>query len=363
MKPLKIAMIVSHLSPAYGLEAISLSTMQLLRSKYSVEMICVGGSTRDLEVCRDALVLGSPLRDMGRLRTIWRLFKVRSKIDADVIILAGTWVALPWLLVAGKLAAKSVVWEHSLLKERFSVSSQMRLLAGAAAVLYSKAAAVVTVSEALGSYMRELLGHANVLTIPNAVAKSKNLGGEFVRGSTKQTEYRLLNVGSLTPLKAQHLLIEAVSLLDDRFVLTIVGNGAELQRLRELATSLGVQSRVNFSGYLESSELRKLYTDSDMMVHSAVAETFGLVYVEAAQAGLPVLSTRSSVSEEMIPGFVPGWICEPQATSIAESIVRHQDNPPSEDCKLEAESRRESHFGPHAVLSKWSELLETLNSR
>ncbi|WP_431229542.1 glycosyltransferase [Paenarthrobacter nicotinovorans] len=356
---LRVTVIVSHLSPTYGLEGVALSTIALLRSKYDVRVVCVGGTTRDTDVCPGALVLGPPLRGLHRLRSIWRLRKFAQKTDPDVVILAGTWVALPWLLVAGGINGKSVVWEHSLLKARFATSKQMRILASAAGFLYKRAKAVVVVSEPLRRDVLAFSNHSNVVTIPN-VTRSEVLLADTSARPTSHTGnlVRLINVGSLTPLKAQSLLLHAMAKLSDNFVLNIVGSGPELARLDALAAELGISSRVQFVGYLEAAELQSYLLRSDLMVHSAVAETFGLVYMEAAQCGLPVLSTRSAVAEEMIPVYVPGWLCEADAESLAIAIVEHAQTAVPDAVQTKAALRRTADFGSPSVLQKWSQVIE-----
>lgn len=357
MGKLRLAMVVSHLAPSYGLESVALSTSRLLRQKYEVDIICVGGTAEDLKICPDAIVLGKPLRGIARLRSLWRLFKFSREVNADRVLVAGVWVAVPWLLVAGACTRKTLVWEHSLLRARFARAKQLRLLAVAAGFLYSRSAGVVTVSEPLREDVATISRRAEIRVIPNPL--QPRLATPRSKSPTVNGKLRIATVGSLTPLKAQHLLIQALGLVKVPFELTVAGSGPELVNLQRLAHELRIADRIHFAGFLEPEGVHSLLMGSDLMVHCAVAETFGMVYVESADAGLPVISTRSAVAEHMIPRYVPGWICEATAEALAAAISQYAFESISSESSREAATRRAESFGESAVLLQWSKILES----
>lgn len=354
----RIAMVVSHLSPVFGLEKVALKVLALLRETYEVEVVCVGGDSSDLRECPDAKILGTPLRGVRRIRSIWRLRRASKDINADVVILVGTWVAIPWLFVGRTKRRRTFVWEHSMINARLSHSAQLRVLAFAARFLYKRADAIVAVSRPLERDISLLCDKSTVVTIPNPVDIEAYQVSQNYWQQKKWPPVRLLAVGSLTSVKAQHLAIRALAHLESSYCLTIVGSGPELNDLEELARNVGVASRVTFEGYLTPKEVRLRMRDAHLLVHTAVVETFGLVYVEAANAGLPVISTRSSVAEEMIPKYVPGWICSANPLSLAVQIRQGVSSEISESEARHAERQRRMEFSPASVKAQWQSLLD-----
>jgi glycosyltransferase involved in cell wall biosynthesis len=354
-----VTMIVSHLAPPYGLESVALSTLQLLREEFHVTVVCIGGSKPDLDLCPDAVLRGGPLRGVQRLRSIWRLSRYSKKLESDLILLAGTWVALPWLLVAGRKARRSIVWEHSLLRAKFKTARQLRLLALGAKFLYPRARTVVAVSEPLRIDVSSIAPGADVVTIPNLLTSGNITYALPERKNDRAESISLLTVGSLTSLKAQHLLIQALALVNDKITLSVVGTGPQLSKLVDLAARLKVSSRVKFEGFLSIEEVHERMTHADLLIHCAIAETFGLVYVEAAEANLPVIATQNAAAEAMIPAFVPGWICDANPSALAEGISRYAYESIPDGVKTRAAENRRSSFGPDAVLSNWLKVLRT----
>lgn len=339
------------------MEKVALSVLKLLRTRYDVQVVCVGGDAEDLRTCPEAKILGPPLRGAKRFHAISRLKRLALELDTDVVVAVGAWVAVPWLLAGPHFWNRTIVWEHSMMVERIRHSPQLRLLAFAAGFLYRRARLVVTVSNPLEADIRSMCRGAVVTTVPNPVEVSNSMSQEAF-GRSPQRLTKLLAVGSLSKIKAQHLAIQSVSLLDNSFHLNIIGSGPERSDLERLATELGVREKVTFEGYLPADIVRTRMQESDLLVHTAIVETFGLVYVEAADAGLDVVSTRTRVAEAMIPMYVPGWISEPDAAALANVILESRSIVRESDNVRAAELRRRAEFGAEAVLGKWSSILE-----
>ena len=81
-----------------------------------------------------------------------------------------------------------------------------------------------------------------------------------------------------------------------RFVLA--GDGDLLPAMRALAHTLGIADRVLFTGFLDRDEVGHLLDRSSVLVMPSLAEPFGLVALEAIDAGVPVvLSAHAGVAE------------------------------------------------------------------
>lgn len=355
-----VTIIVSHLAPVFGMEKVALAVIKMLRKEYDVRVVCIGGNYSDLVEAPGAMLLGGPLRGFNRIQSLWRLRKFARSLHNDVVITVGVWVAVPWLLVSSPSRCRTIVWEHSMMASRVRHSRQLKLLAVASRLLYRRSRKVVAVSRPLENDIAAMCPGASVTTIPNPVDAPAAPAGSQRRNPTLSPTTRLLTVGSLTGVKEQHRVIQALPLLDDSYRLTVVGSGPERQRLQSLADRLEVGDRVTFEGYLPAEEVEKRMMNADLLIHCAVVETFGLVYVEAADAGLPVISTRNPVAEEMIPTYVPGWISESDPESLARLIEKHKSADLFNEAK-KAESRRRDEFSSDHVLAKWTALIGSLS--
>ena len=121
---------------------------------------------------------------------------------------------------------------------------------------------------------------------------------------------RLLSVGRLIPRKGCEWLLRAVGRAhrDGADVhLTVVGTGSEEARLRALADELGID--VAWRGFVDQPELPPLYGDADAFVFTTLDDPFGMVLLEAAASGLPLIASRyAGATEELVrEGSMASW--------------------------------------------------------
>ena len=102
---------------------------------------------------------------------------------------------------------------------------------------------------------------------------------------------RVLAVGRLSYYKGFQFLLESMAHWEGELVLA--GDGEMRGELEALARRLGLASRVQFTGRIDSAELLRCYREADVFCLPSCerSEAFGLVMVEAMGAALPVVST------------------------------------------------------------------------
>ena len=104
----------------------------------------------------------------------------------------------------------------------------------------------------------------------------------------------VLFVGRLSPQKGVRYLIEAAARMTRAdFVIRLVGDGPERPELEALVDRLRLAERVRFDGFVAHDDVAAIMAAADVLVLPSVAEEFGSVLVEAMQAGLPVVATRT----------------------------------------------------------------------
>jgi glycogen synthase len=120
---------------------------------------------------------------------------------------------------------------------------------------------------------------------------------------------------------------------DAQFVMA--GDGHMLPELMEYAVHLGLGDAVVFTGKVSSREVSALYKAASCFVMPSLSEPFGLVALEAAAHGTPViLSKQSGVAEVLDHAFhVDFWDTEKMADCVL-TILREQ--PLAEQLRSEA---------------------------
>jgi glycosyltransferase involved in cell wall biosynthesis len=109
-----------------------------------------------------------------------------------------------------------------------------------------------------------------------------------------------------------------------------VGDGPLLESARTLATELDVAHRVDFVGY--RSNAISFIAHSRLLVIPSRWEGFGLVAVEAAALGVPVVGTAVNGLTELIPAYVPGRLVAPDdpaglADAMRQALEQHSNGP------------------------------------
>ena len=250
---------------------------------------------------------------------------------------------------------RSIVWEHSLVDER-AQSPKLFVLRTAASILYGRAQTVVCVSQPLAEDIKRISPRSNVVAISNQYVEPPKPLIDTPDGSHSGTaNIRLVSVGSLNKNKNQSLIISALAHLPHAYSLVVVGDGPERSSLESLAVKLAVDNRVSFRGMQSHDVVLREIFDSDILVHAAHGETFGLVFLEAASMCTPVVATDNRMSRVMIPRFAPGAVCVSDDRKLAASIEKLAARGGSDFEAARVE--RVSHFGSSGVKQAWSELI------
>lgn len=99
----------------------------------------------------------------------------------------------------------------------------------------------------------------------------------------------MVSIGRLIPRKGYDVLLGAWRKVRSAY-LVIVGDGPQMDKLKNIAKSYGLSDRVLFAGFVADDRKRQLLRAADGYVSAAIHEGFGIVFLEAMEAGLPIVA-------------------------------------------------------------------------
>ncbi|WP_119065972.1 glycosyltransferase family 4 protein [Aggregatilinea lenta] len=199
--------------------------------------------------------------------------------------------------------------------------------------LYRRAyrhAHLIAVSDYTAGQVRAALPGADVTAIRNGVHFARFQSpapAPDIRGPT------ILASGGVKPRKGTRLLVEALAQVrtvipDARLVVTGRHDAAYADQIRARIAALGLDDAVDLPGQIPEEALLGWYQGADVFALPSLSvgdrfEGFGLVFLEASAAGLPVVGTRGSgVEEAVIEGETGLLVPQDDASALADAITR-----------------------------------------
>lgn len=166
---------------------------------------------------------------------------------------------------------------------------------------------VVAPSEDIAGMLRNRGVEARIEVIPTGVNVEKFSGGNAKRfrdrlGVSDDT-FVVLHVGRISVEKNCRFLARAVAAflrLNQQAVFVVVGDGPEVEPMREYFQQTGVIDRVHFLGFLENGELIDAYHGGDVFAFASHSETQGMVLGEAMAAGTPVVAVEGTGVRDIV---------------------------------------------------------------
>jgi glycosyltransferase involved in cell wall biosynthesis len=142
---------------------------------------------------------------------------------------------------------------------------------------------------------------AHLGRVPNFVRKKAQIelaiGCDFPDEEDKpaplvRSGNRLLFVGRCVSLKGTDIglqIFARIRQVRPDVTLTVIGDGVEKNRWMTLAKHLGVDTSIEWRGWLPKTDVMKLYSEFDVFFFPSLRDSGGFVVLEALQQGLPVV--------------------------------------------------------------------------
>lgn len=256
--------------------------------------------------------------------------------------------------IASRLARKEnilyVVTEHSSKMHRFKIEEDLKECAFEA---YSNAKKVIAVGTSLS---KSILKHTGIrpVVVPNIIDTEL-----FINCKKRPHQsFNLVTTSNLIPLKRTWQILQAMDMIDCNKMdcrLTIIGDGSERSTIEYWAQQLNLTDRVTLAGYQSRENIARHYETSDCFILVSSSETFGVAYVEALAAGLPIIATKCGGPEDFVDDSNGILVEVDNIKQIADAIVKiysNISNYKEEDLKNFVKSR----FSPNVVADKLQDI-------
>lgn len=138
------------------------------------------------------------------------------------------------------------------------------------------------------------------------------------------TRFKVLFVGRMVREKGVFSLLKSIPLLEckDDCLFIFVGDGPDLEDLKELSGTMGVSEHTRFLGFIPDEECDHFYANADMLAFPTFFnEGFPMALFKSVAAGLPVITTRIRAAKDHLsaPDNVL-WVEGESHESVADAI-------------------------------------------
>jgi glycosyltransferase involved in cell wall biosynthesis len=174
-------------------------------------------------------------------------------------------------------------------------------------------------------------------------------------------EPNVLSTRNFEPLYNLSCTLRAFRLVQDRYpeaTLTLVGAGSEGERLRALASELGLQ-HVRFTGRVPPEEIWRYYNEADIYLQTPDIDNMPSSVLEAFASGCAVVSTNAGGVPAILTAERHGLLvpCGDHAAAARQTLRLLSD--PALVERLTAAARESCvEYQWHAVRSRWLALYE-----
>ncbi len=179
------------------------------------------------------------------------------------------------------------------------------------------------------------------------------------------TDILLVTVGRLVGRKSIDQLIDIVADLNNSSLkLVVVGSGSLRGSLEARAKQKSVGSRVVFMGEVSEIDKQELLSLADLFVSTSQHEGFGLVYLEAMAAGLPVICYDRGGQTDFLDDKMTGYVVALNEKRTFIERCRELINSPERRTVMGDENKRriETYYIDHCAY-QYESLFESILRR
>lgn len=357
----KILIVSRNFPPLVGgIERFLLNAVRQLHSEFQCDVIAPEGCEKSL----NALQQGFACRVSSIPRFLFcALWTTLRKASSYQLLIAGSGVTAPIVVIAGKLFKKpSIVFVYGL--DLIAANTVYQWLF---VPFIRHADTVITISHNTAALARKK-GVKNIeILFPGVdIPETQPDANLFLQQYTLQNKTILLAVGRIIPRKGlaefvEHCLSNLIKTCPD-IVLVVIGdtphqalqkNSNYMQQLQASIARQKLESYVHFIGTVDDEALHNAYAAAQVFIFplrpvSGDVEGFGMVAVEAAAHGLPVVAFAEGGVTDAVSDQVSGKLVKSgdyAAFNQAILDILNSDEINADNCKTFAKQFSWENFG------------------
>ncbi|MDD3985228.1 MAG: glycosyltransferase family 4 protein [Methanobacterium sp.] len=176
-----------------------------------------------------------------------------------------------------------------------------------------------------------------IVVIPNGITISE-ITTQYTREESRTNlglpleDKTILFFGSLVQYKGPDILLKAFNSLKNDFPntkLIFAGRGPMLDYLKSMAKKYGIENKVFFPGFIDQDKKPLYYKAADIfcLPSTTMAESFGIVNLEAMAAGIPIIASDLGGIPDIVKHEINGLLAKPgDHQSLANTLTYLLEN-------------------------------------
>ena len=273
------------------------------------------------------------VHDIANLHPFFQFLKMRSISKSQKAVLHAHLPRAELLTRFSSVSNPFVVSRHN--AEPFFPGAPQFLSSFLSRLVTEKAKNVIAISHAVCDFVsskNEVSDLKKITVVHYGYQPSPNV--DRLNAKVELGEKSKICIGTISRLTRQKDLPTLFSAfaqflsLHPGSVLLLIGGGEGKNSLVDLAEELGISQNIEWVG--RTSEIQEYLSRMDVFVLSSLYEGFGLVLLEAMDAGVPVIASNNSAIPEVLGDDFPGLAKTGDVENFLEKMNRF----------IEIESRR-----------------------
>lgn len=172
----------------------------------------------------------------------------------------------------------------------------------------------------------------------------------------------IISIGRLSKEKGFADLIEVCSYVKEvmpSFHLHLVGDGIEKENIKKQIKNFNLEENVIMHGFKNADEINELLMHSSIYVMSSFTESFGIVLLEAARYGIPLISFKNSGASEIISNNWDGYLIDNRDKKImAKKILELLKNKNRRIIMGKNAYKKSLKYNIDNIIEEWKKILE-----
>ncbi|WP_155399531.1 glycosyltransferase family 4 protein [Vibrio campbellii] len=161
----------------------------------------------------------------------------------------------------------------------------------------------------------------------DANSKGMALNKSTKRSVRRDHTFKVLAMARLVEDKGFEDILKSFTCLPSNFILTIAGDGPLYDSLNEQVSSLGLESRVSFTGWVDYKDKPDLFNQHDIFFLPSKYDSFGMGFIEAMAAGLPVVALKYQAIPDVVESGKVGVLATDNSPVVlADSVIECSKN-------------------------------------